>query len=161
MGWTSPFEFFKRSLLQVNKIDCCKDILIASGYRSCDGQAGVTRIIIGTLSFRTLLKTFGIMKNGEKHKDSCGTNFVGRHLLPGSTDSASTKSKSWFDEIIWKQINLSLVLPSVGKFFEMTRALASILRSPNCFLTPNLLSRSVCCSKSDPTLKKKISYFFC
>ena len=60
-----PFGFFKRSLLQVNKIDCCMNILIASGYHSCDCQAGGTRIIIGTLSFRTLLKTFGIMQKGE------------------------------------------------------------------------------------------------
>ena len=68
------------------------DIPIASGYNSCDGQAGVTSIIIGTLSFRTLLKTFGI--NGGKHKDSCGINLVGRHLLQGSMDPASTEGKS-------------------------------------------------------------------
>ena len=54
-------NFFKRSLFHVNKIGCCIDILIASGYHSCDGQAGVTRIIVGTLSLGTLLKTFGIM----------------------------------------------------------------------------------------------------
>ena len=53
------------------------DILIASGYHSCGGQAGATRIIIGALSLRTLLKTFGIMQNGENQKSFCGTNFVG------------------------------------------------------------------------------------
>ena len=67
-GSKSPFEFFKRSLLQVNKICCCMDILFASGYQSCDGHAGVTRIIIGTLSLKTLFKTFGIMQNGGKAK---------------------------------------------------------------------------------------------
>ena len=80
---------------------------------------------------------------GEKHKDSCGTNFVGRHLLLGSMDPVSTKSKSWFDEIIWKQIDLSIGFPSVEKFSEMTGEIASIPRSLNCFLTPNLLPHSV------------------
>ena len=42
------------------------DTLIASGYNSCDGQARVTRIILETFSLITLLKTFGIMQNGEK-----------------------------------------------------------------------------------------------
>ena len=118
MGWISPFGIFKRSLLQVNKNGCCTDILIVSGYHSCDDQAGVARIIIGTLSLRTLLRTFGIMQNGEKHKDSSGTNFVGRHLLLGSMDLASTKSKSWSDKIIWKQIDVSLGLPSVDRFWN-------------------------------------------
>ena len=84
------------------------NILIASGHHSCNGQAGVTRIIIGIFSFMTLLKNFGI------------------------------------DEIVWKQIHLSLGFPSVDEFCEITRELASIPRSVNCFLTPNLLSHSVC-----------------
>ena len=68
------------------------DILTASGYHSCDGQAGATRVIIGTLSLRTLLKTIGIMQNWGK--DPGGTNFVGRHPLLSSVGLASTKSKS-------------------------------------------------------------------
>ena len=63
---SSPFEFFKRSLLQVIKICCYMDILIGSGYHNCDGPVGVIRIILGTLSLRALLKTFGIMQNGGK-----------------------------------------------------------------------------------------------
>ena len=42
------------------------DILITFGYHSCDGQARVTSIIIGTWYLRTLLKTFGIMQNRGK-----------------------------------------------------------------------------------------------
>ena len=80
---------------------------------------------------------------GEKDRDSYGTNFVGRHLLLGSMDLPSTKTKSWSDEIMWKQIDLSLGFPSVDKFSEMTVELAFIPRSPDCFLTPNLLTRSV------------------
>ena len=68
------------------------DIPIASEYHSCDGQAGVAKIIIGTL-FEDVPQNFGIMQNGEKHKDVCGTNFVGRHLLLGLMDLVSTKSK--------------------------------------------------------------------
>ena len=134
------------------------NILTASGYHSCGGQAGVTRIIIGTLSFRTLLQPLGSCKMGEMHKDSCKTYFVGRHLLLGLMDSASTKSKSCSDEIIWQQIDLSLGFPTVDKFFEMIWELASIRRSLNCFLTLNLLSHSVCW---EGTLEKMIPYFFC
>ena len=39
-------------------------------------------------------KPLGSCKMGEMYKDSCGTNFVERHLLPGSTGPASTKSKA-------------------------------------------------------------------
>ena len=42
------------------------NILIASGYHSCDGEAGVARIVIGSFSLKNLLKTFGIMQNGGK-----------------------------------------------------------------------------------------------
>ena len=80
---------------------------------------------------------------GEEHKESSRTSLLGRHLLPGSKDPASTKSKSWSDEIIQKQINHSMGLPSVDKFSKMTWQLASILRSSSCFLTSNLLSHSV------------------
>ena len=84
------------------------DIPIASEYHSCDGQAGVAKIIIGTL-FEDVPQNFGIMQNGEKHKDFCGTNFVGRHLLLGLMDLVSTKSKPWSDEIvlIWWEANRS------------------------------------------------------
>ena len=76
----------------------------------------------------------------EKHKDYCGNNFVGRHLLLGSMDPASKKSKSSSDEIVWKKIDLSLWFSSVDKFSEITRELVSIPRSPNYFFTPNLYS---------------------
>ena len=40
--------------------------VFASGYHSCHGLAGVTRIIIKTFSLRTFHKTFGIMQNRGK-----------------------------------------------------------------------------------------------
>ena len=81
---------------------------------------------------------------GEKRKDFCGINFVGRRLLLGSMDPASTKSKSWSDKIVWKQVDVSLGFPSINKFSETTAELASTPNSSNCFLIPNLLSYSVC-----------------
>ena len=71
-------------------------------------------------------------------------------------DPVSTKSKSWFDEIIWKQLDLSMGFPSVEQFSEMTGEIAYIPRSRNCFLTP----KKVLYSKSDPTSEKMIPYFF-
>ena len=88
-----PLDFLRDLSLQVIKVGCCMGILIASEYHICDGQTGVTRIIIGTSSFRILLKTIGIMQNWGKMHKHCGTNFMGRHLLLGSMDPASTKSK--------------------------------------------------------------------
>ena len=132
--WISPFRFYKRFLLQV-KIGCCIDILILLGATVV--QARVARIIIGNFSFQTLLKTFGVMQMGEKHKNSCGTNFIGRHLLLGSMNLASTQSKLWSDEIIWKQIDLSLGFHSVDNSLKwLAVELASIPRIPNYFLTP-------------------------
>ena len=54
------------------------DILIASGYHIWDGQAGVARIIIGTLSLRNLLKTFGIMQNGGNSYRLLWNQFCGK-----------------------------------------------------------------------------------
>lgn len=62
----SLFILFERPLLQVDKIDCFMDILIAIGCHSCNDQTEVTGINMGTFSLRTLLKTFAIMQNGEK-----------------------------------------------------------------------------------------------
>ena len=41
------------------------DIPIASEYHSCDDQAGVANIIIGTF-FEDVPQNFGIMQNGGK-----------------------------------------------------------------------------------------------
>ena len=48
---------------------------------------GSSQVLYPTVLYSNLL---GSSKIGEKHKDSCGANFVGSHLLLGSLDLTST-----------------------------------------------------------------------
>ena len=103
---------------QGSKIRLLIDTFKIFGYQTCFAQAEVINVSFGTFSLSVLLRTFGIMQNGEKHTGICVPNSVEMYLLHDYEDLISMQRKWVSDVIDGMQTNLYRENPLFGKLSE-------------------------------------------